>query len=134
MGHHLYISAYSYPKNTGPWFLGWLMYGNFGVAVFIVISGYSLALGPRRVRYQLKGGYGKFIQRRAWRIVPPYWAALAFSVFIMGVFVSRKIPDAISFKGVVTHFLLVQDVVGGTAPNGAFWSIAIEWQLYFIFP
>ncbi len=29
---------------------------------------------------------------------------------------------------------LVQDIFGSPSPNGAFWSIAIEAQLYLLFP
>ena len=32
------------------------------------------------------------------------------------------------------HGLLLQDAVGSANPNGAFWSIAVEWQIYFVFP
>ena len=37
-------------------------------------------------------------------------------------------------KAVGVHGLLVQDVVGSETPNGALWSIAVEWQIYFVFP
>ncbi len=51
VAHHVYIAVYpGFPENTGPWFLGWLLYGNFAVAVFIVVSGFSLTLAPARRR------------------------------------------------------------------------------------
>ncbi|GAA3437136.1 acyltransferase [Kutzneria kofuensis] len=37
-------------------------------------------------------------------------------------------------KSVVLYGLLLQDVFGSPSPNGAFWSIAVEAQLYFVFP
>ena len=37
-------------------------------------------------------------------------------------------------RACVVHGLLLQDVVGSESPNGALWSIAIEWQIYFVFP
>ena len=37
-------------------------------------------------------------------------------------------------RAVWVHATLLQDVFGSTTPNGAFWSIAPEWQIYFIFP
>ena len=40
-------------------------------------------------------------------------------------------PDA---KSVVVNGLLVQNIVGAPSPNGAFWSIAVEAQLYVLFP
>jgi peptidoglycan/LPS O-acetylase OafA/YrhL len=133
--HHMYITVYpGFPHNTGPWFLGWLLYGHFGVAVFIVVSGFSLTLAPARRDNQLGSSYGRFMSRRAWRIIPPYWAALVASVVIMAGLVNLRIHDPVELKGVITHFFLVQDVFSGKSPNGAFWSIAVEFQLYFLFP
>ena len=37
-------------------------------------------------------------------------------------------------KSVVVYGLLVQDVVSAGSPNRAFWSIAIEAQLYILLP
>ena len=135
VAHHLYIAVFhGYPANTGPTVLAPLMYGQFGVAVFIVVSGFSLALAPVRHGWDLTGGFRRFIRRRAWRIIPPYWAALALSVAVVALLVTPKVSYPLSLKGVLTHLFLVQDVVEGPTPNGAFWSIAVEWQLYFVFP
>ena len=40
-------------------------------------------------------------------------------------------PDA---KSVVVNGLLVQNIVGAPSPNAAFWSMAVEAQLYLLFP
>jgi peptidoglycan/LPS O-acetylase OafA/YrhL len=40
-------------------------------------------------------------------------------------------PDA---KSVLVNGLLVQNVVGAHSPNAAFWSMAVEAQLYLLFP
>lgn len=37
-------------------------------------------------------------------------------------------------KAVAVHALLFQNLIDSPKPNGAFWSIAIEWQIYFVFP
>ena len=133
--HHVYLVVYDgFPTNTGPTILAPLLYGHFGVAVFIVVSGFSLGLAPAKRGWHLgRGGYWTFMRRRAWRILPPYWAALAVSVALVAV-LSIRAHEAVSWKGVATHFFLVQDVVEGRTPNGAFWSIAVEWQLYWVFP
>jgi peptidoglycan/LPS O-acetylase OafA/YrhL len=34
----------------------------------------------------------------------------------------------------LVYFFLVQDAVGNVSPNGAFWSIAVEWHIYFLYP
>jgi len=133
--HHIWLSSWpSYPSITGPWWLGWLFYGHMAVAVFIVVSGFSLALAPMRNGGRLPGGLRRFLRRRAWRILPAYWAALLLSAFIAALLLRPELgPEAI-VRTLGVHGLLLQDVVGSEDTNGALWSIAIEWQIYFAFP
>ena len=133
--HHTWLGVWpAFPRNAGPWWLGWLLYGHLAVAVFIVVSGFSLALAPMRRGGTLSGGTRRFLRRRAWRIIPPYWAALAFSTIITALILQPNLGSEAVAKGFVVHGLLLQDIVGSVAPNGAFWSIAVEWQIYFAFP
>jgi peptidoglycan/LPS O-acetylase OafA/YrhL len=132
--HHCWLLSFpGYPRNTGPWWLGWLIYGHFAVVVFIVLSGFSLAIAPSRAGWHLRS-VGDFARRRAWRILPPYWAALAFSLAIAWWVVAQPLEHEPTAKSVVVHGFLVQDVFGSPSPNGAFWSIAVEAQLYILFP
>jgi peptidoglycan/LPS O-acetylase OafA/YrhL len=132
--NHIFLRAFSgYPADHAPWWASPFIYGRFAVVVFIVLSGFSLALSPARAGWQL-GGLAKFARRRAWRILPPYWAALVFSVLMTWFVVAQPgwpIPNA---QSVAVNGLLVQDVFGVPSPNRAFWSIAIEAQLYVAFP
>jgi peptidoglycan/LPS O-acetylase OafA/YrhL len=132
--HHCWLLSFpGYPSNTGPWWLGWLIYGHFAVVVFIVLSGFSLAIAPARSHWQLRS-VRDFARRRAWRILPPYWAALAFSLAVAWWVVAQPATPEPTAKSVFVHGFLVQDVFGSPSPNGAFWSIAIEAQLYILFP
>ena len=65
--HHVYLTVYDgFPTNTGPAVLTPLLYGHFGVAVFIVVSGFSLGLAPAKRGWELgRGGYWTFMRRRA---------------------------------------------------------------------
>nr|BFE85756.1 hypothetical protein GCM10020093_083570 [Planobispora longispora] len=141
--HHIWLGVWEdFPANSGPWWTGWLLYGHIAVAVFIVLSGFSLAIEPVRHEGRMRGGARRFFRRRAWRILPAYWAALAFSIIMIAVRNHELLgPDGtvvghqpVTVKSVVVHGLLLQDVIGSPSPNGAFWSIAIEWQIYFLFP
>ncbi|WP_030924618.1 acyltransferase family protein [Streptosporangium amethystogenes] len=132
--HHCWLMSFpGYPANTGPSWLGWLLYGHFAVVVFIVLSGFSLAVSPARSGWRL-GGVRRFAQRRAWRILPPYWAALTFSLVVAWTLVAQPGEGPPTATSVVVYGLLLQDVFGAPSPNGAFWSIAIEAQLYLAFP
>ncbi|WP_239162702.1 acyltransferase family protein [Paractinoplanes rishiriensis] len=124
--HHCWLLTYpGYPANTGPAWLGWLVHGRLAVVAFIVLSGFSLATGPARDGWRL-GGVRDFARRRARRILPPYWAALALSLVI--------VSDPPGPRSAVVHILLLQDLVAVRSPNGAFWSIAVEAGLYVAFP
>ena len=132
--HHSYLFSYpGYPAITGPWWASWFIYGHFSVVVFIVLSGFSLSVSAARNDWWL-GGKAKFAKRRAWRILPPYWAALVFSLAIAWAVLPQPGEGSPTAKSVVINGLLVQDIFGAPSPNGAFWSIAVEAQLYFVFP
>ena len=132
--NHIFERTFpGYPSDHSPWWAGWFIYGRFAVVVFIVLSGFSLALSPARHGWQIDG-VKQFARRRARRILPAYWAALAFSLAIAWLIAPQPgngVPDA---KSVVVNGLLVQNVVGAHSPNSAFWSMAVEAQLYLLFP
>jgi len=118
--------------------LSFLRYGNFAVAVFIVISGYSLAIAASRRGHSQR--FWSFIRRRAWRILPPYLAALVFSTILILTAIGSTTGTPwdlvlpLSWSGVSVNALLFQDVLTVRPPNHVFWSIAVEWHLYFVFP
>jgi peptidoglycan/LPS O-acetylase OafA/YrhL len=132
--YHVSLRAFpGYPDAGAPFWVGWFSYGQFAVLVFIVLSGFSLALSPARAGWRLDG-IAAYARRRARRILPAYWAALAFSLAVAWLVVPQPrsgIPDVTS---VLVNALLVQNIVGAPSPNTAFWSIAVEVQLYILLP
>ncbi len=133
--HHCFLAAYpgSTRFTSGPWWAGWMIYGHLAVVVFIVLSGFSLAVGPARHGWRL-GGLGTYAHRRAWRILSAYWPALVLSMVMAFVFVPQPGEGTPTARSAVVFGLLLQDVTGAPSPNGAFWSIAIEAQLYVVLP
>lgn len=132
--NHVFLRTFpGYPSDHAPFWAGWFIYGRFAVVVFIVLSGFSLALSPARRGWRLDG-VGEFAHRRARRILPAYWAALAFSLAVAWLIVAQPghgLPDA---RSVIVNGLLVQNIVPAHSPNAAFWSMAVEAQLYILFP
>src|SRR6202042_3233747 len=132
--NHVFLRAFpGSPVDHAPFWASWFIYGSFAVVVFIVLSGFSLALSPARHGWRLDT-VSAFAKRRARRILPAYWAALAFSLAIAWLIVPQPgngVPDA---KSVIVNGLLVQNIVGAHSPNTAFWSMAVEAQLYLLFP
>jgi peptidoglycan/LPS O-acetylase OafA/YrhL len=132
--NHVFLRAFpGYPVDGAPFWAGWFIYGRFAVVVFIVLSGFSLALSPARRGWRLDS-LPRFAHRRVRRIVPAYWAALLFSLAVAWLIVpppGQAVPDV---RSIVVNGLLVQNLVGAPSPNRAFWSIAVEAQLYILFP
>ena len=132
--NHVFLRAFpGYPVDHAPFWAGWFIYGRFAVVVFIVLSGFSLALSPARHGGRLDGA-SRFARRRARRILPAYWAALVFSLAVAWLLVPQPgygVPDA---RSVLVNGLLIQNLVATHSPNAAFWSMAVEAQLYFAFP
>src|SRR5690242_13661635 len=75
-----------------------------------------------------------FARRRAWRILPPYWAALGFSLVMTWYVLAQPGQPRPDGTSVVVYGALVQDAVSTGSPNRAFWSIAVEAQLYVLLP
>ena len=141
--NHIFERAWpGYPAHPAPFWAAWMVYGRFAVVIFIALSGFSLGLGPARSGWRFKS-IATYAHRRAWRILPPYWAALGFSLVMTWYVFAQPGWPVPNGKSVVVYGLLVQDPFaqghhGGFwaagSPNRAFWSIAIEAQLYFLLP
>ncbi len=113
-----------------------LAYGNLGVQLFLIISGFL-------IHYSFLGkqeplNYRQFMLRRFWRIYPTYLLVLLFFAFQnqqLTQYVLREERGQLSF---ITHLLLIHnlfddaDILFGF--NGSFWSLALEMQLYALYP
>jgi peptidoglycan/LPS O-acetylase OafA/YrhL len=122
---------------------GWVVYGHFGVTVFIVLAGYLLAMGPAGRQGQLSGGLWVYLRKRAWRIMPPYWAALvltlALSLTVVGQKTGTHWDQSVSDDGInplayLIDALLLQDVLPVQNAAYTFWSVAVEWHIYLLLP
>jgi len=122
-------------------------YGHEAVAIFIVLSGFCLMLpvvrgGSARLDVDL----GRFVRRRAFRILPPYFAALAGSIALLAAVPVLRTPNTgtiwdnslpgLEPGAIGSHLLLLHNwsPAWGYQINGPLWSVASEWQIYFFFP
>jgi peptidoglycan/LPS O-acetylase OafA/YrhL len=146
--HGWLSSGVMVPVTVGRWHLEAtlpLQHGYLGVHLFLVLSGFCLTYPLARdgaAGMRLDGR--RFFRRRAWRILPPYYVALAlFSLrptlenalrSVLGHPDSRLHPYTAG--QILSHLFMVhnfsQDWV--RTIDGSFWSLALEWQLYLIFP
>lgn len=122
-----------------------LSLGDFAVPMFIVLSGFVLMLPvARTATLVFRGGHWDFFRRRARRILPPYYAAIALFLVMIAVIPimneptrtqwDSKIP--VTERGVVSHLLLIHNLRPQWAfkIDGPAWSVATEWQIYLLMP
>lgn len=135
--------AWFYWFTTQPVFAGWrgmvnnwILYGHLAVDVFIVLSGFCLTLPVARGG-ALKGGARGFFARRARRILPPFYASLVLCGLLhwLGRTAGHDGPPPTAW-GTLANALLLQDLFPAVNSqfNLPFWSVAVEWKIYFLFP
>jgi peptidoglycan/LPS O-acetylase OafA/YrhL len=117
-----------------------LVTGHLSVAVFIAVSGFCLALPVMSAGDRLSGGIAQFFKRRARRILPPYYGAVALCLLLIATVIGEPtgtlwdVPIAVNKVALISHLLLLQDLFGTSRINYVFWSIAVEWHIYLVFP
>ena len=115
-------------------FLGFLpiSVANVGVPIFFVVSGFCIHLSFQQQGRQ----WGRFFIRRVFRIYPAYLAALLFfTLFYQHHFRFGFMRQEL-WTQLLAHGLLFHNYQTSTigAINGSFWSMAVEIQLYLIYP
>ena len=105
--------------------LSLLQSGSHGVDLFFVLSGFCLSYPVLR---RLRNGtavfdVARFAAKRIVRILPPYYAAIAVILIGTGGFAVGDVLHQVFFLDRSVHWL-----------NGSFWTLAIEFRWYFIFP
>ncbi len=122
--------------------------GHPAVSVFIVLSGFCLMLPVARSgEDKLRGGVWNYLQRRARRILPPYYAALVLGVlFLVAAHFARYRSESalhdrvlalhLSPGSLLSHLFLVHNLssVWIETIDVPMWSVATEWQIYFFLP
>ncbi len=117
------------------------IYGHYAVDIFIVISGFCLML-PIAARQEF-GNVWIFYLRRTVRIVLPYYAAMAVSLILIYLLLGEidgshwaEVSLPVTFDSILKHMLLIHQWFPEAASkiNPAFWSVGVEYQIYFLFP
>ncbi len=130
---HLYV--YDLPKS-----LQWIDHmrdiGHFAVVIFIVLSGYCLMMPVATSSDgQLRGGLKRYFTRRALRILPPYYVALAVSV-ALALYSAKHHGDPVPKMQIISHIFLFHNLslAWMNTLNHPMWSVPVEWQIYFLMP
>jgi peptidoglycan/LPS O-acetylase OafA/YrhL len=141
--HHAFLTIWPIdlrvsPQGVDELLTNWAAYGHFAVSVFIVISGYVLTLPYRDDEKAIT--VSRFYWRRVKRILPAYYASIAFALLLIWLYIGRKtgthwdISIPITERGLAEHVAMVHHVFGNAEFNHVLWSIGVECQIYLLFP
>lgn len=134
--HHIIqaIPVYSQHKVIGV-IGGWL--GYLGVTQFFVLSGFCIHLPQAKKNIPEQNfslNYKRFLYRRAYRLLPPHYAALVLSA-IVGAFIVTPLIQPATVENFLAHIFMVHVWVGYFhSINAVFWSIAVEVHFYLCYP
>jgi len=105
-----------------------------GVMLFFVISGYCIHRPFASGANLAVAGYA---WRRAWRIVPVYWAAIVFTI-VVELTLHLLRAQAVSPMIIVWKSLaMIQNYgteSGQLSANPSLWSLPVEVELYIVYP
>jgi peptidoglycan/LPS O-acetylase OafA/YrhL len=106
-------------------------FGEFGVSIFFVISGYCIHLSYQR---SVNKDWFLYFTRRFFRIYPAY--LIFMLIFISISYIPSDLFFQTPFESVLIHSILLhnfsKEFIFGINPS--FWTIAVEIQLYLLYP
>lgn len=106
-------------------------FGNFGVALFFLLSGYALML-----RYGENCPLGSFYKKRFLSIYPLYWLCF-FSLFFYSDILHGNLPAGVPKWSIVWSFLAMDGYLSGVLPTFYLlgeWFVGCIVLLYLVFP
>lgn len=114
----------NWPKTNNPLFAP-LIETHVFVTVFFIVSGFIFTL----VAFDKQLAYGKYMRNRVLRVMPVFLTALFFGMSLF--------PDRFSWDGFVSTVTIFGDMPSALRLHPvttAFWTVAVEFQFYLIFP
>jgi peptidoglycan/LPS O-acetylase OafA/YrhL len=130
---HFYLNAGMF-RDRLPFYEEWIASGSVAVEIFIILSGYVIALLLETQREP----YGVYITRRFFRLAPLYYVLCAWGVAeaIWRGNHGDRLGYHLLLHLTMLHGLAPDEVLPGsaTAFNFQAWSISVEWQFYLIAP
>jgi peptidoglycan/LPS O-acetylase OafA/YrhL len=106
---------------TAPWCS--VPWGQHGVEVFFVISGFAIELSLESRRTA-----GDFLVSRALRLYPTFWAAVVVTFIVVSVF---GLPErVVSPRDALLNLSMIPESLGARAVDAVYWTLERELRFY----
>jgi peptidoglycan/LPS O-acetylase OafA/YrhL len=110
-------------KNAWPELSKFTLFGNMGVQLFFIISGFVILLSS----------YGKrpaqFIGSRVGRLFPAYWSAVLLTGVLV-LFIWPEVGGAVTISDWAVNLTMVQQGLGIPHVDGVYWTLWAELRFY----
>jgi peptidoglycan/LPS O-acetylase OafA/YrhL len=139
----IWFHIYRIPRDLSVWptrplvnplLNSFLFFGQYGVTLFFVLSGFLLFLPFAKALLfeQPWPSIRRFYVRRVFRILPAYYLSLILIVLLF----QRQYLEPQHWQELGLFFTFLMDSSRATFKqlNAPFWTLAIEWQFYMLLP
>lgn len=99
-------------------------YGNLGVDVFFILSGFVILLTAYN-----KDAIG-FTIARVLRLYPAYWISVTLTAFV--IVLAGTNHDPVTLRQYLANLTMVHSFVNVEDISGVYWTLAVELQFYFL--
>ena len=135
--HHLafYGPMSDFAQDLAPALISWLsQHARIAVQIFLVAAGFLAAQSMAPTGQLLTTNPLSLLQKRYFKLVIPYAAALLLSIFCAAIaralMTHSSTPDAPTLAQFIAHLLLLQSILGYDGLSAGVWYIAIDFQLF----
>ena len=117
-----------------PELISWLYrYARMAVQVFLVVGGFLSARALCERGQVLRGAVPELLWRRYLRLAPAFMAAVLLTLVcssLVAPWLPELAPESVSFWQLLSHGLLLHDVLGHEALTVGAWYVAVDFQLF----
>lgn len=128
--------AWSHPAGPPGPFFRLAQAGAYGVSLFFIASAFTLFASHRQRLGRESSPVAAFFVRRIFRILPLFWAGIAFYFFLYGTWNRNWAEGSLGIFHFGLTFLVLHgwhpDTINSVVPGG--WSIAAECTFYALAP
>lgn len=121
-----YTWAYDYHFKILGEHLFYFIYGDYGVQIFFIISGFVIFMTLDHSK-----STSNFVISRFSRLYPTYWVCIITTIIIISLFPTPTLGNY-SISTILINFSMIQSYLKFSHIDQVYWSLAVELAFYFL--